>query len=459
MRSTKEIRIGLVDGLVFDEEENAYHNCISMKTLLEMDVPVVTSHFNLWYPGHNEGFPEHWNMTNFGEKFGEQITHLKAWTMTAPIHYSEKEMAFYGCLPNLKHLTVENLHMSLENYQEYEGEEFKSTTFPDAFQNLGHCLVKNYHVPGRINDNTVSSLWFIKLMETTVSKLEYIAVPRLKVHRSAPRKFNPNFHGFEIVALLLRMIKRWSLSNPGSQQGTSIKYFDMNGLQLDESFRSDAIVWGGLTNFMKPVRLSGPTGIKLLNVNAALVEPDGMSGELPNPAAFIVSLKDVTPNCLVTGFPFLQKISLETSACALGNTRVMFEVTTGENRWPNLQIMEMTINSANVINGYPVSDLFRVLFGFQRLQMTVLKIKFDQRHLAEAIPIPRSRDIITSCVNLKKLTITNWKGTNKAISLLWSGLLRLEEICLEGCKELGNEAFVGKRMENPSFLQLRGKRG
>ncbi len=69
--------------------------------------------------------------------------------------------------------------------------------------------------------------------------------------------------------------------------------------------------------------------------------------------------------------------------------------------------------------------------------------------------MPKTGDIVKSCPNLKKLKISTWPGTNKALTKLWKGLLALEEVTLENCDGLGNVAFVGEDVGNPVFLKLK----
>lgn len=152
--------------------------------------------------------------------------------------------------------------------------------------------------------------------------------------------------------------------------------------------------------------------------------------------------------------PYLEEIYIySTARCSTRNAALI------PNRWPNLKKLSMCVDSTTVEGGEQVYTLFDQFFGGniinQNLEELALSFElFDV--LAEVADVwPTFQSIISSCPNVKKLNLKGWPGTNKELCQLWSGLQHLEDICLEDCGEIGDDAFVGEERENPALLKLK----
>lgn len=136
--------------------------------------------------------------------------------------------------------------------------------------------------------------------------------------------------------------------------------------------------------------------------------------------------------------------------------------------WTNLKKLELHMSGRELgknIDGKrglsrEILDFFFV--GIKREKMEELTLGFKPNYQMrvtkdENIPFPKMKDVMDCCPNLTILKISFWPGSNKAISMLWSGLPLLEELTLDSCKNLGNVAFVGADKEKPTFFRLKSK--
>ncbi len=134
-------------------------------------------------------------------------------------------------------------------------------------------------------------------------------------------------------------------------------------------------------------------------------------------------------------------------------------------KWPNLKILDLTIDSK-------VGDDDKIMetVDFLRFLFSPLKKRTNVQELAlrfvieksftshpDQIPIPRVKDVTSTCPFVTKLTVSGWIGGNEKVTLFWEGLPLLEEVILEECERLGNAAFVGTDTDYPLFLKLKRK--
>ncbi len=154
--------------------------------------------------------------------------------------------------------------------------------------------------------------------------------------------------------------------------------------------------------------------------------------------------------------PYLEEIDIySTARCSTRHAALR------ANRWSNLKNLSMCVDSTTVEGGESVQTLFDQFFGgniiHQNLEELTLSFElFDV--LAEVAYVwPTVQAIISSCPNVKKLSLKGWPGTNEELCQLWSGLQHLEDVCLEDCGEMGDDAFVGEERENPALLKLQSK--
>lgn len=475
-KTSTELRIASFTDNHFDRETNSYHNCPSMKDLLEMEAPVVTTCFRFWpvvRPDINV-FGDHWNVLEFAERFGNQITHLTINGLSAPLQKFEKEMAFFEKLPNLTHLVIENLVMDNKQLKKC-GNLYD---FPSTFENIRNIAVKAYHISA---DNYKTRKYLMEMI-VACHNVEHIGHPEyiLRSHDGTPTEVDVK--GFDeaddkslaftpYMFANVKMLHMYRLAMQRQDKDSPvIKTYDLACLDEDHSQ-----IYGGVGSpefFIPFCEFCATFGIKVVNVPADMLscfETDPQNNVFRHADTCITSLIGLNVDCIQANLHLLDKISLETGLkTTLRNPEsgIRWDML-GIPVWPQLTTIELTVNSAKLIDKTPVTILFHLLFSVPRPTVTDLKLKLEpectlegEEYLTEnlrVIPTPKPRMIITSCENLKKLTIENWNGTNKGISMLWSALLQLEEVTLENCQALGNNAFVGEDTENPTFLKLQSE--
>ncbi len=235
-----------------------------------------------------------------------------------------------------------------------------------------------------------------------------------------------------------------------------------------ESFDKLRACWVGSKDFVHVCLRALETGLKLLNVDPRWYCARYNVGlTLPELGIPVVSLVGLDPCMRGLDMPNLEKITIPFTSGSLPGDPT-------RPRWPALKIVDITVDGkvGCVWDMYgrrriedcskelalPTTALFRFLFWeVVRANMTELSIRFVDGKGKKELEVPNVEDIVKSCPNLKKIKLGNWMGTNKQLVELWNGLLGLEEISLENCKELGNVAFVGEDVGNPVFLRLESK--
>lgn len=381
-------------------------------------------------------FFENPNVYTFLDRYAYRITHLRVNHFSTCV--SELETLFYSSLPNLESLEIQHTDASERDrstyFREVNGERVprELTYLPPTFKNL-KVLKLNYMKTSHFSDQG----YFFDLVRFC-DKLEHLKQPRFLELMDGVSEFDGGTFG-----IVTDLIRRTLDGN----QLLALKTYDMEHYN-DVGLHS----FGFLNLLIQCVR----SGVKLQNVDAALLEildagfEDDLDFSVP-----LESVKNVHGLLLDREIPGLKKLVIKsTQECSIDQNAEL-------PLWPALEKMEVNIDSKEIGSGpYGAYDsvktkkLLELLFASaKRPKLVELRVGFAWE-CGENLPCPRSMDIIENCGNLTKIYLQNWMGTNRALSLLWNGLLLLEEVTLDQCKMLADVAFVGEDRENPTFFKL-----
>ncbi len=265
-------------------------------------------------------------------------------------------------------------------------------------------------------------------------------------------------------------IKNRRLNNPHQP---NLQYYDLeHQTQGKDYFGIKRTNLLGLCDYLK---------VKLLNVNCDLFVKDyaRLGYQVPFYPMPLVSLRNIHAFTFLTELPNLEKLVVDSVGESSFAETFRWPRTEGRDqvnmtpveipKWPKLEILDLMIDYREMSGDdfMPESltkEFLRFLFGpgRKREKLRELALRFspylvDMVYDESQLPIPRVKDITGSCQLVTKLTLENWLGTNKAVTMFWKGLPLLEEVVLDKCEGLADVAFVGKEREDPVFLKLKCK--
>lgn len=287
------------------------------------------------------------------------------------------------------------------------------------------------------------------------TKLHYISFP-VSLHYDAEVCFPPGKEFQQAHEVLIEIFTEFSNSIAVGDGKTHVKYIDFENYHDAESFKVCMAHRLASSFFLRLCENCNKKGVKLLNVQPVWLIarplqsiPGLQSLDLGIP---IVSLVNMDPCVFSLNMPNLEMIEIR-------QTCQSFVTNDGaacrRPSWTTLKILKINVDKAS--EQVMTTEDFNVLYDFffkniVRHQLTELSITFETER---KVACPSTKDIVQSCPNLRNMKISNWPGTNKALTRLWSGLPALEQVTLENCTGLGNSAFIGKDVGKPVFLKLK----
>lgn len=383
--------------------------------------------------------------------YGDKITHLRVNCSTL------QELQFYTSLPNLQHLELDCIDARKLNDDDIS--PAGNSPFPSNFKNLKTLKLNEIWVS---NIENLEGNWNLI---TFCENLEYLKFHPLIRNIVEDKTISRNT-SFDF---LIEYIEARHRNNPHLP---NLQIFDLGHHKDISDYRK----------FRTLVGLCYKYKIKLVNVPSVLVDRNlGVVQLYPKPFTTpLVSLRNVLGFMMLVELPNLESLVIESTklttyrrfwpvdlAEAEDNEDNLFdigmEIDEGERgrgerlngfpKWPNLKNLDLTIDSTfirtfiagnNVDDKCEIERLFRFLFPGEksRERLTELAIRFKGR-IEFGLPVPQTRVVTKACPFVTKLTLTNWFGRDEEVSRFWEGLPLLEDVVLEKCKLLGDDAFVG----------------
>lgn len=391
-------------------------------------------------------------LPEFLDLYGSRVTHLRIHWQTCIIMANER--TFYEKLTNLQYLHVEKIGKvprSIDYITQCQ------LSYPSPLQNLTGLKISMEHCD--FNERAV--VFYQSNEIPRMERLEYVALPVCEcAEQLSENNLNPILQ--RQLALYVHFLNFQNKKFPGEPK---LKFID-----FEQYCDERKLVRMVVPFFVQFCRLMITHNVKMLNVPAALFENLHLyslaenedreawaGGNHAKVGKLTISLVNLHPALNVIAMPNLEKITIKGTSRALLGIHDFHPP-----RWSRLNELDISVDSERLpatrfCPSKPTKMLYNFFFAYEgRPSVTVLALRFAEMENTK-LPCPRVDDIVTSCGNLRKLTLVNWLGTNKALSRFWLGLYALEELHLENCKLLGNVAFVGKDFEKPVFFQLKSK--
>jgi len=240
--------------------------------------------------------------------------------------------------------------------------------------------------------------------------------------------------------------------------------------------------WYDVRSYAAFAQLCLDSGVKLLNVHSDLLQsccpsPRWLQWLGVTLEAFttpVVSLLNVGRTTNYAELPNLEKLTIRSTywSCFDECPRERERRRGGEwrisPRWPKLERVDLTIDGL-------VRSRERETFPNEEATLRLLNFLFDCERQADGIrdlairyaeeyrqwrgdrkvrEFPWVRKLTSTCPLLTKFTLVNWKGAGEEMVGFWEGFPLLEEIVLEACEQIGDEAFVGG---DKAFLNLKSE--
>lgn len=431
----------------------------SLSAFLQIGIPFARIYLN------NKGvnFFDNPCIPQFLELYGEKITHLRVHHFFA--FSNETEMPFYEALANLQHLELEEIdarkwRCDFEVCTMPDGRELKRPPCPIPlnFKNLKTLKFGHIKTARKLDHG-----YWVDVVECCCQHLEYIGHPRYD-HPLPPNNelFGlPNPFPMSMLSnsgafLCVTRVIDWRHDKYPAQP--NLKYYDL------KNFNDTSEGGGSSYDLMFFLQHCYERGVKLLNVDAELyfaMGPSDDENHIKQILTPVVSVKNINRAFFIGEMPNLERILVTgTSRCTFGS----FWKEGRKPEWPALSTVHLTVDSMELeeligldLGPQDTTQLLEFLFeDVVREKLTELMLRFDEKSARKGdLPCPRTGNIVSSCPNLKILSLGNWVGTNKALSKMWAGLQHLEQLVLEDCRALGNVAFVGENKELPTFFKLK----
>lgn len=407
--------------------------------------------------------------TIFFKRFGSQIKYLRVQQMyTNP---TSVLLQLFETLSKLKHLEIESV-----------GKFDKVPGFMQDFSNS--LIVKNWFKgPQVVLPNTFKNLTVIKISQTEetcwpVSDTRFVCynISILKTCTSL-RTFTPGYypkaHNFRLGQLLTNRREEndfrlyrlfsdmWDYLQSSTEQ-VSLKYIDFRNITKycnSTNFRNNSRLFLDLCAefFMHDIRIKNIPAKAFSRFKPAVHDPEIISD-------VVLSMHGLHRSVLGIDLPLLRDLSIST----MEGTSFRGAQTPYSTTWPRLKKLEIFIQSEKVWTSstrapiVTVSFLLHLLLGIRRPRLRSLALQFKSRMMdtlsanPATFPCPKIEEILINCENLVKIEIRGWPcKDNIKFSKLWEGLPFLEEVILAKCKYLGDVAFTGTNLDEPSFLKLK----
>lgn len=394
------------------------------------------------------------NVDVFGDKYGKRITHLRIFKFS--VLFSDYERRFFERLENLEALTIETI-----DFQSDESVNQSCTSISkgllllldggDAYPNT-IFKVRTLRFVVNEEDFTTELYVFSTLLPYYLLNLEILG------HAFWPTVTT----GDEIVlGEMLELVLHLFIWH-----GFRICQYDMqcfNGVTATLIRSNEEKLCMFLRNCWRQ-------NIGLVHVDSAMFEVVDAFG---NTGTNVVSLKNIHSAVQVMQLSSLCEVNIKSSCSSIHDKLTKSKY----NNCKKLEKLNLILDSVvlqkpswfnkghlRTATECTVDDLIFVLFkNCRRENLKDLGITFDNQIMNslesrnERLPVLELATLSWCCPNLTKLYLCNWLGTNKCISIIWTSLNLLEDVCFEDCANLEIESFVGSDINDPCCLKLRGK--
>lgn len=378
------------------------------------------------------------------------MTHLTVSSITIPI-LSRRVIRFFESFPKLEYLGINDLCERGWLSKKKKGKlpsESVEISVPSTFKTLKGLHIENYCC--RKNVRSAELVW--KFVNECFSKLEYFHHPWFEDDMLCNLPNLPEGR-FGYVRGMIERRHELSPNEPNLKNYNLRQFYDTEEPIIAE--------------FYELVTTCSKYEVKLTNVSATLIQGmmnlerwdmDEHGSKLSN---VLSSVHFLESSCFLLQMPHLEKIMIYEEHGTFNCTMPHWEFP--RQAWPNLKELILLVDTGEMgrWGAGPIVETRELLHfffvGVRREKMERLELHFwhNYYHRDDELPIPKMRDVCSSCPNLKILCISRWTGSNKAISMLWDKLPMLEDVTFDECKGLANVAFVGKDISNPGFLKMK----
>lgn len=440
----------------------------SVFAFLKQGIPCANIYVNNLSFG-SKFFDNKW-IPQFLKDYGSRIKRLRIKIFSCDRVISKNEFLFYGRLQNLESIEIENVQLgSIGNkifLELVKSSNDKFRELSDEFYNLylRHYPEKLFTKTKKLKFTISKEDFTLKIFVFSLVLPQYFKNIELLKH-TLWLNVSCNNNWILLKSMLTVLVKTSFPALP------MLQVYDLGGLiglNADIVRQTADIV----CNFLK---LTLDRNIKLLNLNSLMLE---VIDPFQNTGDNILSLLNTH-----TFIEMMQMTSLETLIATSSSSCCDYKmIYFNFNNLKNLRRIYLTIDSVYMRNTSWFENATVFTSGERNLTNDLIEFLFRnciREHLdfvsityAETItgllkdpsvkdtielPMPKMVDLFTNCPDLTTLVLTRWQGTNKGISKIWTSFNHLADVCFDHCVNLGNSAFVGKNMNDPSCLKLKCK--
>lgn len=359
-------------------------------------------------------------------------------------------MAFFESLPNLKSLQVDMFGSLIYSYQEAKRRSRHFTGYwPHIFKQLKKVTIGN-----RPNEITVDAFCISRSLTEDCEELQFCADAFTSVNHQSTAAMH------QVLGVAFNMIQT-SIDERAENAPTTpnLKFYDFNNFHKCVIATLRHSKWLHSPSFIKLLISCVKHSVQLLNVNSAWLQHCVLPNYQQDACTLsspVISMVNLHGRMIPLPMPNLEKLTISSTS----ESSLIPEVwKTVRKQWPALKIINVYVDS-NMLDSTIVgldetmkqfictipdstTSLMKFLFvGIQRLAVTEVSLAFDQNVHVEDDTVKAATFLGVSCPNMKKLSLVNWTATNETVIRILSDVKSLEELCLDNCNKIGNQAFI-----------------
>lgn len=403
----------------------------------------------------------------FVHRFGKNIHHLRVYKFSnVP---SAKEQKFYQGLVNLQSLTIDKIEGVSKSFNMLgEGKSIMQTyTFEDLLpvnKNLPGIFKQLKQLIIHASPNTLYINLALVSREITqfCEKLEnagdaFGSFVKFGIGGRTDKK---------LVCQIMNNIERQVLNRQSCLKSYDFQGFYEAGLSPKSQEKINSFVHAPF--FLQLAKTCGKKSVNLKNINVwwlAPLDDSRRSHEREIILAPLVSMVHMHGAAYTLDLVNLEKLVIPaTSQSCLYPVKQM-----KVGIWPKLAVLEITVDSflldglvlaydantqsAGCMPQAPTSDLMRfLLVDIARPVLKELTLRYVKGVECDVITVNLVARLGKCCPNLQKLVLVNWPGNNSILQEGLTGLNKLEELSLERCKLVGNDAFKNVGLKGKQYI-------
>lgn len=391
-------------------------------------------------------------LTNFQQNVAPFITHLRVVELS--LYPCFKEWTFLSSFVNLQHFEANHyghggaVNLGLPRATNDTRLDLEGTMLPDEWIKSLQVLKIGHNRAYPMNFNM--QLRHGKILEK-FQNLTHVSIPYLSFDTNSSTGFK---QVGSIMSLEKFSVQFLALGVLASKQ--KLNLIDFCNLHEESNWGIvllNRLAFDSIFMLFQTCLLSGT---KLRNVNSEWFMFHSSEHPLfdTNHASLVVSMVNIHESACNLDFrmPNLETLDIRDTGSSCVDT--FFEIMRPE--WPALKTVKLRVNSTRSENNQDTAILYNFFWDDADWeQVTELSLSFARNM---ELPLPNTEDIVSSMPNLKVLQLANWIGSNADVTKFWIGLTRLQQVTLDSCERIGNEAFLGDTPAKPQFLNLRGNK-